>query len=269
MICCCTDAPSVQSDARTPHPLSSAGSKLLVNGNCPCDRSAKLWFEIAPHESTLPVVAGLCGPRVRQVAVRHEVAVRIGPGARDAQRGKRPAAAGRAQRRVRVGPVVRHARPFQVLADVRLDGRLAVAEDVPRHAHARRDVLVRVDAFGARDMDRRRQERRRPFRLFGIPARRTIEPQRALQGQAVVRPLILREERVPAAVAVVLPRSDELGDLVRDEVVDAERQILAVRAPRPVVRHQRALVADLEAVRAGDVRHRTPSSSTTRPTLVP
>ena len=105
-------------------------------------------------------------------------------------------------------------------------------------------------------MDRDREERRRPFRLFGIPARRTIESQRPLQGQVVVRPLILREERVPAAVAVVLPRSDELRDLVGNEIVDAERQVLAVRAPRPVVRHQRALVAELEAVCAGDVRHR-------------
>ena len=61
------------------------------------------------------------------------------------------------------------------------------------------------------NVDRRRQERRRPFRLFGIPARRTIEAQRPLQRQVVVRPLILREERVPAAVAVVLPRSDELA----------------------------------------------------------
>src|SRR4029434_223775 len=66
------------------------------------------------------------GQRVDQVAVRGEVAVGIGPGTGDAR--DNPVAGRNALGRIESQPV---------LADVRLDGRSAVAEDVVGAADAR------------------------------------------------------------------------------------------------------------------------------------
>ena len=59
-----------------------------------------------------------------------------------------------------------------------------------------------------------------------------------------------------AGARVVHPRRNRFGQLIRHAVVEPVRQVLVVRHPRAVVGHQRVLIADLQAVRAGDVRDR-------------
>src|SRR6266705_7191380 len=59
-ICCWTAAPSVQSDGRTPQPVSSAGSKLLV-----CVVVPKARFEITPQTSP-PLVRRSCAAPSRR-----------------------------------------------------------------------------------------------------------------------------------------------------------------------------------------------------------
>src|SRR4029078_3600976 len=46
----------------------------------------------------------------------------------------------------------------------------------------------------------------------------------------------------------------DVGQRTRDAVVEAIPEILRVRRPRAIVGHQGPLIADLETVRAGDVR---------------
>src|SRR5262249_29655315 len=92
--------------------------------------------------------------RVPQIAVRNEIAVVVGPRARHiwvAER--RGGAAWNAERRVRIRYQIADAGALQILADADLQRCLAVAEDVIRGAHARRDVVVAGDAVGAREGD--------------------------------------------------------------------------------------------------------------------
>ena len=74
---------------------------------------------------------------------------------------------------------------------------------------------------------------------------------------AIARPLLLDEHAVPGHPRVVHPRRDRLRQLVRHAVVEAVGQVLVVRHPRAVVGHERVLIADLQAVRARDVRRPT------------
>src|SRR5262245_66141618 len=57
---------------------------------------------------------------------------------------------------------------------------------------------------------------------------------------------------------MVDPRRDGLGELVRHAVVETVGEILIVRGPNPIARQVGPLVADLHAVRAGDVGGRRP-----------
>src|SRR5262249_3906483 len=77
---------------------------------------------------------------VRQVAVGSEVAVPVGPGARRRRRDSGGGTAGDEEAAV--------LRRLEVAADVEFQRRLAVAEQINRHAAARRQVFVRIDALG-------------------------------------------------------------------------------------------------------------------------
>ena len=99
----------------------------------------------------------LCGA-VQQIAVGPQVVVGVGPRPCDAARCKRANRAGQPQCRIRIGPVVGNPHAFEVLPDVELEGRPAVAEHVVGHAHSRRDVLVGIDARRPGNDERRRQE---------------------------------------------------------------------------------------------------------------
>ena len=102
----------------------------------------------------LAAAAGL-RRRVQDVAVDDEVAVVVGPGSGHARHDL-----GGLRRVVqRVPAVVRRRR--QIVPEVELDRRLAVAEHVVGGAEARRDVVERVDPVGARERDRRGIEPRR------------------------------------------------------------------------------------------------------------
>ena len=68
-----------------------------------------------------------------------------------------------------------------------------------------------------------------------------------------MRPLLLHEERVPPGTRAVDPRRDRLGELVGHAVVQSVGEVLVVGVPVPVARQVGALVADLHAVRAGDI----------------
>jgi len=91
--------------------------------------------------------------RVLQIAVRAEIAVGIGPcpGHRRAQ------PSGRLQRTVGQASL----RRLQVFARVDLERRLAGPEDVPRQAHARREVVVATDTLSLRIGHGSRKEDRR------------------------------------------------------------------------------------------------------------
>ena len=128
--------------------------------------------------------------------------------------------------------------------------------DVVRHAEPWRDVLVAVDAARFRNEQRRRQESRRPFLLRRKPAPGAIDAHGALQRQPAHRPLLLHEPRLPCRARVVHPRRNRLRELIRHAVVHAVRERLIVRHPRAVVGHARVLIAGLQGVGAGDIRHR-------------
>ena len=100
----------------------------------------------------LPVVAGLCasgfvrlqsGTKLPLASVH----VRVTDGLANAA----AVPPGNAERRVRSRSQVADAGALQVLADVDLQRRLAVAEDVIRGAEARRDVVVAGHAVGPRE----------------------------------------------------------------------------------------------------------------------
>src|SRR6185436_6625259 len=88
-------------------------------------------------------------------------------------------------------------RAFEVPADVRLDRRRGFSRYVVDDTNSRREILVTVDAACWRDDDGVREKPRRPFTLFGEPAHGSIEAQRALEREAIVRALCLNEQAVP------------------------------------------------------------------------
>ncbi len=130
-----------------------------------------------PRRRRAIVAAGrqvVLGRRIQQVAIHHEVAVAVRPSPVEHAR-HRP------QRGV-VGPVVLVVgRGLQVLADVHLDGGLAVAEHVVRAPDAGRDVVVALHAHRFGEADGLRIELRRGRRAVAVggrPAERAIVPER-------------------------------------------------------------------------------------------
>ena len=143
--------------------------------------------------------------------------------------------------------------PCRYLPEADLQRRLAVAEDVIRGAHARRDVVVAGDAVGAREAGagekgaRRLCDRREP-------APRMIVAQRALQREPIERPLILREEGHHRRARVVEVGIRVLGDRDRHAAREGVQKVLRIHVQLAVVAPPVALVPELHAVRPGDIR---------------
>ena len=77
--------------------------------------------------------------RIHQIAVRNEIAVAVGPAPRRRLLER--------HRRIVLGVEAAVLRGFQVFADVHLQRRLAVPEEIVGRAHARRDVVEAGDAL--------------------------------------------------------------------------------------------------------------------------
>ena len=137
--------------------------------------------------------------------------------------------------------------------------RLAVAEDVIRHPHAGRDVVVAGHAVRTRQRPRRPAEHavgQQTVQPLGEEAPRMLVAQRALQRQPVAGPLILHVERVVARAVGLLPFRDALRDLVGHAGVEAVLQPVRREVAEDVGHFVGALIADFHAVRAGHVGER-------------
>ena len=128
------------------------GSKLLVRTFLP-----KLVFDTTPQRSP-PLGPEILRGGIQQIAIGHEILVRVGPGPRHARGAKHRRRLRHPQRRIGVGVVARHAGAFEVFAEAHFERRPAVAEQVVGRADSRRHVLVAVDAACLRDDDRRSAE---------------------------------------------------------------------------------------------------------------
>ena len=171
-----------QSDGRTPQPSRIPGSKLLV-------RTSLAEARVRHHAADIAAGgAKILRSRIQQVAVGHEVAVDVGPGARHAGRAEHRRGLRHPQRRIRVRIDPGHAGALEVLARADLERGPAGAEEVNSGSHPRRDVLVAVDARVSGMTIGCRQKPRRPFLLLRKPAPRAIEPKGALQRHAAAGP---------------------------------------------------------------------------------
>ena len=123
-------------------------------------------------------------------------------------------------------------RALEVLPEVGLERGLAVAKQVVGDAHARRDVVVALDAHRALERDRLRVEDRRLGRAVALgrrPAPGAVVANRPLQRQLAQRPLILREEgRRHRAVGRVPPRGEDVAEADRAPVVERVAQLRIV-----------------------------------------
>src|SRR5439155_11496236 len=126
--------------------------------------------------------------RVRQVAVRNEVLVGVSPRAAGRRRENAAAPARNPQRRVRRVCEVADAGALQVLPETHLQRGLAGAEQVERGTDARRDVVIAGHAVGPRET-RAGEEPGLGLGLRGEPAPRMVPAERALEGEAIDRPL--------------------------------------------------------------------------------
>ena len=154
---CCTD------DAELPvvRPHAPAAQDGRVDGGGV--RVGVAEIQVVAAERRAQIAAGgevVLLRRIEQVAIDDVVAVAVGPAAGRAA-GARADARDDARRRI-VGAVDDVGRRrFEVLADVDLERRLAVAEQVVGEPDARRDVVVAADADRAVERDRLRVEARR------------------------------------------------------------------------------------------------------------
>ena len=119
-ICCWTETPSVQSDGRTPQPSRMPASKLFVRMFLP-----KFVFDMTPQRSP-PVARRSCAAGFEQIAVGHEIAVRVDPCPRHACRSEGRRGLRHAQRGIRVGVHARDAGALEVPAEGHLDRGPAV-----------------------------------------------------------------------------------------------------------------------------------------------
>ena len=196
-------------DAELPVVVPDAPSVLHVG----IDARRPEWdaeVRVAPGAAT--VAAGrevVLRGRIHQIAVRNEIMVAIGPAAvrRLLERHRRVV--------LRVeSPVLRG---LQVLAEVHLQRRLAVAEDVEGHAHPRRDVVEAGDAVLPREDELAAElvVGGDAVLALGEPAPRVFIAHRGLHREPAVRPLILRVEAVVARAVALDVRADAHRELNR------------------------------------------------------
>ena len=123
---------------------------------------------------------------VREVAVHGPVGVAVDPVARVLVGERR-------HRRVVLRPDAGQFRRLDVLAHVEFQRGLAGAEEIEGRAHPRRDVLESPHALAGRKHNLRGlqvdRDVARAVDLFGMAARRVVEPRRPLQRQAAEGPI--------------------------------------------------------------------------------
>ena len=189
---------------------------------------------------------------VRQVAVDHVVPIVVGPGT------VQHLAHGLVRRVVlRVDAVVRGG--VEVVAEVELDGRPAVAEDVVRDTDTRGEVVVAAHARCLRIRDGRGIEDGRLRRAVAVGravAPRAIVAERARERQPSPGPRVLHVEGGDLRVIGLLPVRQAERVRVRHAEVEA---ILHERLGCHDLRlgdEPASLIPDLHVVRAGHVRRR-------------
>ncbi len=173
---------------------------------------------MAPHS---PFFAGLF-----EIAVRHEIPVRVGPRPRRA--------GGDADEGIHVDVAVGRREGFHILAQVELDGRLAVPEHVVGDAHPRGDVVPVVpgrrpggieDLFrGMRDIPGRRRASRDSSRQRSRTARRPAASAGRASTDPARRRFIGRRLRTYLTLAGYTTR---LGQLVHHAVAEPHADDLA------------------------------------------
>ena len=188
------------------------------------------------------------GERIEEVALRREVAVRVGPGS----------VRGVDQRVDRIGIAAERIQrlPEEVLVERHLQRRLAVAAQIVSSSGAIGEVVPPEVVLRREGDVAIRHEWTRPDVLFREAGGEVVVAQRQIDRELVHRPLVLSEEsEVVILIALRRKRRRVHRHLVRDAVVEAvlERLVfvgfLQQVTMRPVESH-------LEAVRAGHVRHR-------------
>ena len=140
--------------------------------------------EGAPVEGR-PRTALAVGRRVHEVAFGDAIPVGIRPRAIDRGHERRPGIAD--------GVGVPGPRALEVLPDIHLERRLAVAEDIVGGTHPRRDVVVALHALGAWQQERATElVVGEDAVLSGRgPARGRLVAHGALERQPLARPLVL------------------------------------------------------------------------------
>ena len=187
---------------------------------------------------------------IDEIALRQEIAVQVAPHPSGTRPGA-PRGIGPARKNVDV-------RPFQVLADARFHGRLAVAKQVVRATKPRTDVLPVWDVVDRVEPGvARRHQRARIQLVHGHIHILVIVPHAVVERQTLHRPLILAEH---AHV-----RLHRLLECLRDRVhrhltrlAIQELQRHAVRAELERVEVARVVEGESRfcRMRAGDVGHR-------------
>src|SRR4029453_2393206 len=121
---------------------------------------------------------------------------------------------------------------LQVLAHTDFQRGLAIAEEVIRCAHTRRDVLEATHAGCPRERERWPEAMRLDAAVLalGEEAADVLVAQAALQRQSRVRPLILDEERVGNSAIAGHRRADALRQLIGNAVVEAVGDLLTEEA---------------------------------------
>ena len=199
-------------------------------------------------QTSPPVAVRFCALKIEQIAVGHFVAVRIRPC---------PRCGGRQQRnRVRAtGQPAGGSEALQVLVQAHLQCRLAVAEQVVRELRLRRHVLV-VQILRCREGEVAcGREVRRPQCLLRERAREVVEPYAQGDGRAMDRPFVLCiDSKVLVHMVLLRVRKRPHRQLVRHAVVEPVGQRI-LDVGQVVVITVGVVHADLEGMRAGDIRH--------------
>ena len=164
--------------------------------------------------------------RVRHIAVRLVVAVRVGPGSvRHVDEGVE---------RVGILPERVQRLALQILVERQLDGGFSRPEDIPRCGRPVRDVLPRQVVLRREDDVPVWHERAWPDDLFGEARVERVEPEPAAERPPIERPPVLGEQ-TEIVVLVGLQRVRRRPDrnLVRYAVVEPVRHGLEVVALHP------------------------------------
>ena len=236
---CCTLVENSALHGRLPQP------KRVSSLNAGIDDSAPKLAGPAPHSAV--------GRHAQQVAVHDVVAAtRVAHGV------ERMSFHDRCRLRGDAGRVADRRGRHHVPAQVHLQRRLAVAEEVVGGGDARRDVLEVVPRDRVEVVVAGRLVERRAERLLRVAADVLVVAQAQVQREPLDRPAVLDEEADLADHLRARAAFDRrvLRELRRHAVGEAVEQRRRVGLRRAARQRPRVGGAHLERVRAGDVRHR-------------